>query len=112
MLVDVNDLVGGSQNIDMEIAPDAIDLDDERARLVGPVKLNCEIARDGVQTKIAGSIESKLEVDCSRCLEPVEQTLNFDFAVQYLNAEHFAAAGEREIKPDDLAADSLDDEQI
>ena len=107
MIIDLNAFEGRSKNVELEIAPEGINLEADNARLVGPVHLQCEISRNGFQTAIAGKIEARYEVDCSRCLEPVNVSLPLDFQIEFVDSEHFGSEGEHEIDPKNLSADSL-----
>ena len=112
MIIDLNALDGSSKSVELEIPISGIDLGIEYARLSGPVRLECEIARAAFQTRVAGSIASELDVDCTRCLTSVSAPIAFDFAIEYVDAEHFGSEGEHEIDAKNLSADSLDKDQL
>jgi uncharacterized protein len=112
MIIDLSALGERSKRVEIEIAAARIDLAGENARVIDPVGLNCQISGGGFQAKVEGRIETKLEVECTRCLEPVGMPVEFDFAVEFVKAEHFGVEGEHEIDPKNLSADSLDNERI
>jgi uncharacterized protein len=112
MIIDLSALDGRSKRVEIEIATARIDLAGEIARVIDPVRLNCQISGGGFQAEVEGRIETKLEVECTRCLEPVEMPLEFDFDVEFVKAEHFGVEGEHEIDPKNLSADSLGSERI
>src|SRR5688500_14510595 len=112
MIIDLSALGERFKDVEIEIAAESIDLAGENARVIDPVRLNCRISGGGFQAKVEGRIETKLEVECTRCLEPVEMPLEFDFAVEFVKAEHFGTEGEHEIDPKNLSADALESDEL
>ena len=112
MIIDLNALGTRSKAVDIEIAPNEIDLELENVRLVSPVSLLGEIERGDFRTKVAGKIAAEFEIDCTRCLEAVDVPLAFQFDVEFIDAEHFGSSGEHEINSKDLIADALPSEQL
>src|SRR5204862_476514 len=50
--------------------PGAIDFSSENLRQIGPLQWNATAERAGEEIRIAGSLETTAELNCSRCLEP------------------------------------------
>jgi len=111
-MIELNSLGELSKSNDLEIPVEQIELDIENARLVAPVRLNCEVSRTGSQTDVTGKIATQIEVDCIRCLEPLSVPLKFDFDVRYIDALDFAVGSEHEISGEDLNADSLEGDKL
>jgi uncharacterized protein len=112
MIIDLSALAERSKDVEIEIAAENLDVAGENARVVDPVRLRCRITGGDFQSKVEGRIETKLEVECTRCLEPVEVPLQFDFAVEFVKAEHFGIEGEHEIDPKNLSADALESDEL
>lgn len=84
-----------------------IDLDTPNYRISGPVTVEGEIEKHIASVNVRGSISGKSEVDCSRCLKAVEQSLSIDFDVEYLTDGRLGSDGEHEIDQADLETDEL-----
>lgn len=112
MIIDLKALGSGSKSVDLDIASNEIDLELENVRASSPIHLSCEVDRSDFRTKVTGRIASDFEIDCTRCLEAVKMPLEFDFDVEFIDAEHFGSSGEHEIDSKDLTADALPSEQL
>src|SRR5215213_8703820 len=110
MIIDLAEIETTPRPFDFRIPAADIDLDEVDLRLTGDVRVNGEIVKRAAQIDLTGTITASAEVDCTRCLEPVSQDLNFEFAAGYVAPENFAADKEREVAADDLDIDVLEDD--
>ncbi|MEK7724998.1 MAG: YceD family protein, partial [Acidobacteriota bacterium] len=99
MYIDLDKLSDGFKKFDETIE---LDLNEESARLLEPVRIFGELKKGIVQVDLEGKIEAKVEIECSRCLSPVESTLEFAFKVGYITEEHYTKEKESELHGDDL----------
>ena len=67
-------------------------------RVIAPVTLAMTIHKDDARVRLAGSLATRLELTCSRCLEPFQVPVQTAFDLRYLPQ---ALAGNREEDPDD-----------
>ncbi len=109
MIVDLTQIIGSERQFDFVCQPD---LDEEMARLIKPVQAVGTVRKGIVQVDVEGEIIGEMEVDCSRCLLPVNQVLQIAFNVGYLSAENYTKEAEAQIKTEDLAIAIYEDEQI
>jgi uncharacterized protein len=80
-------------------------------RVVSPVDLRMTIHKDKDRFRLAGTLSTRLELPCSRCLEPYEWPVDVEFDLHYLPMS--ANTGEeREVEEDDLSAAFYRDEVI
>ena len=112
MIIDLNALGERSKTVDVAIAPDEIDLELENARAVSPIRMRGAVERNDFRTDVNGKIDVEFEIDCTRCLEAVKFPLDFQFDVEFVDAEHFGSSGEHEIDSNDLDTDALPNEQL
>jgi uncharacterized protein len=112
MIIDLNAFGECSKTVDTEIDPSDIELELENVRTVSPIHLVCEIERSDFRTNIVGRIAAQLDIDCTRCLVPVNVPLEFAFDVEFVDAAHFGSSGEHEIDAKDLSTDALLSEQL
>ncbi len=50
--------------------PDELDIVSEEYSLDEPVRVVCEIRRDGELLRVEGTVDTRLSVQCDRCVEP------------------------------------------
>lgn len=109
MYIDLIKLSEGFAEFDETIQ---IDLEDESARLIEPCRILGELKKGIVQVDVTGKINAKIEIECSRCLNPVITTIEMPFKASYIEAEHYTTEKERELHGDDLEIAIYDGEKI
>jgi len=112
MIVDLTKLGNSSVPFDFSLAPDEIDLENEPVKLKGDVKVAGEMRKGIVQTDVSGKISAPVLLECTRCLQEIEQNLEFPFEAAFVGAEYYTAAKEAELKDADLDVSMLEDETI
>jgi len=93
-------------------APEEIDLEGENAELKSPVKVEGTLTKRIAQADLEGGISTDIIIECSRCLQPVEKSLNVPFDVSYVAPEHYSQAKEIELREDDLEVALFDGQNI
>ena len=112
MIIDLIALGGRSKPVEISIDDAEFDLELEHVRLKGPVQFSGQVSGDNVRAKLSGNIATDLEIECTRCLDPVPFSLPIEFTADFVTKEHFGSAGEHEVDPQNLSADSLDGERL
>ncbi len=97
---------------DFEIRADEIDLENEPLELKDSVKVEGEIKKGIVQTDVRGRISAEIALECTRCLEPIEQNLEISFAAAFVTPEHYTQAKEAELNTDDLDVSVFEGDRI
>ncbi len=95
-----------------EPAAFAAESSDGEYRVVAPVHLVVDVHKDGDVYRITGRVETRLELDCSRCLEPFEAPIESAFELRYVPFEQNAGDEEREIAEDDLTTAYYKDQTV
>jgi uncharacterized protein len=89
---------------------------DEEYRVTEPVDLRMVIHKDHDRFRLAGTVKTGLELDCSRCLEPFKLPVDREFDLRYLPAgvaePETDDDEETEVEDDDVAITFYRDEQI
>ena len=80
-------------------------------RVVAPVALDGQILKDRDRFRLIGTVETELELACSRCLDPFRLPLRAQFDVRYLPQSE-NTGGERGVEEDDLSVAFYRDETI
>jgi uncharacterized protein len=93
------------EHVDRTYQPAAFDVSDGAAegyRVVAPVHLVLDVHKDRDAFRVTGCVETRLELECGRCLERFEIPVDGTFELRYVSQSQNAGHGEREIGEDDL----------
>jgi uncharacterized protein len=104
MLLDLSKLRGQREHFERTFQPAVFDPQDEDYRIAAPVELSMDVEKAGGDAfRVNGRAVTRLELPCSRCLEPFEVPVDARFELRYVPQTHSAPGGEeREIDEDDL----------
>lgn len=80
--------------------------------VVAPITLGLDIFKDKDQFRLAGRVETTLELPCSRCLEPFTLPVDQTFDLRYQPHAQNTGEGEREIEEDDLTTAFYENDEI
>lgn len=81
-------------------------------RVVAPISLAFGIFKDGPRFRLVGHVQTRLELPCSRCLEPFETPVDAPFNLRYQPHAENTGEGEREIAEDDLTTAFYEHDEI
>lgn len=112
MIIDLFQLSEPEHRFDFEISLADISLDEESARLAKPVKIDGKLKKGIAQVDVEGTIESEMEIDCTRCLNPTLTALDFPFKVVYVTAENYTPDAEAVLRGEDLDVSVYDGEIV
>ena len=85
---------------------------DSEVRLVEPAEVRGRIRRDGKEVELRGKLDTKLEVMCGRCLQPVQLPIATEFKERFVRAVSWAAEEQHELQAEDLNVAVFDGEGI
>ncbi|PYR95439.1 MAG: hypothetical protein DMF84_01055 [Acidobacteria bacterium] len=74
----------------------------EEYRVAAPVHLLLDIYKERDALKVTGRVETRLGLECGRCLEPFEIPIGSAFELHYVPQTDNSGEGERQIDEDDL----------
>lgn len=112
MIVDLTEIEGSSRSYDFSIPSESLDLDSPGVRLVSDVEVHSEVVKHAAQIDATGTITAGVEIDCTRCLEPVNQKLAIDFVTSFVDPQHFGSGKEHEVAAADLDTDVLEGDRL
>lgn len=112
MIVDLTEIEGASRSYEFSIPSRELDLDEPGFRLMGDARVTSEVLRRAGQIDVKGKIDVPLEVDCTRCLEPVARDLPIEFTASFVTPENFSFDKEHGVAAEDLDTDVLDSDRI
>ena len=103
MLLELNQLRGAREHFERRFAPADFDPQDEDYRVAAPVELSMDIEKVGTDAfRVKGRAHTRVELQCSRCLEDFELPVDLEFELRYVPAIDAETEPEREIAEDDL----------
>jgi DUF177 domain-containing protein len=103
------------EHLERTFAPSAFEAPSERDdayRVVAPVHLVMDLHKDRDTYRVTGHVETELQLDCGRCLEPFRVPVDSTFELRYVPAATNADEGEREVDEDDLTTAFYKNEQL
>ena len=102
MIIDLSSVRAEPRTIKNSFDIGEIDLEGEDVKLTAPVELIAEISKLATKTSLTGTISTSISRDCTRCLEPVQGGLMFEFETSFVDEEPGAAKADVEVRPEDL----------
>lgn len=112
MIIDLIKQGNSPFDFDLSIPPSEIDLEGENISLRGDVSAKGRLTKRIVQTDVEGEIRAGVEIDCTRCLRPVERMLEIPFHVSYTAPENYTDEKEAELRGDDLDLAISEDDRV
>ncbi|MEP7116567.1 MAG: DUF177 domain-containing protein [Acidobacteriota bacterium] len=109
MQLDLKQIRNAETPFDRTYPPESFPVEDDY-RVIEPAHLVMTIHKDEAKVRLAGSLTTRLELTCSRCLEPYAVAVQSPFDLRYLPQ---ALAGDRDEDPDsDPSTTFYSDDQI
>jgi uncharacterized protein len=108
MIIDLTSVGNNPKTIKHTFDPGEIDLSGEDLKLTKPVRIEGEVSRSGVKTKLDASIRTVIELDCTRCLEPVTSDLDVTFESAFVDSVYEDSRTELEVGLEDLDESLVD----
>ncbi len=89
-------------------APEEINLDEQFAGVKSEIKLAGEVRRKDFSVEVSGTINSRIELSCSRCLSPVEVKVDAPFEINLVTLEEYEKYTSEEIHGAELELSVFD----
>ncbi len=112
MIIDLTNQQGAPASFDLLVPVDEINLHDEAIKLTGAVKIEVRLTKSIVQTKLQGEISAAVELECTRCLTPIKDSLEIPFEVIFVTPENFTEAKEAQLNSSDLEISIFEGDRI
>ena len=94
------------------LAPEEIDLSGEDVKLKSNVALEGKVIKKIMQANVEGALNAGIEIECSRCLQPIDRKLDFSFEAAFVTEENYTESKEAELKETDLDVSIFDGAKI
>ena len=103
MQIGVASLAESAKDFAHEYQPGELSLEDDRVRLVDPQpRIHGRVRLDGRRVKVAGNVTGHLQLNCDRCLKPVDSNVTTQFSREYVTTADYEAQQAVELTEDDL----------
>jgi uncharacterized protein len=112
MRIELVNLEHGRADFAHVYQPDELGSFDERVSLATPVKVTGKVRLAGTEVFVIGHIETLAQVECDRCLKPIELPVNVDFDLQYITGGAYESSGAAELTEDKMSVSVFDGEAI
>ena len=112
MRVELAKLDNNVGNFAHEYAAGEFVLDDDRVAVAGAPRVSARISRTEHKVVVVGEFAAIAEVECDRCLQPVELPISSDFRLEYVTAETYMSSETVELAQGDLALSIFDGQVI
>jgi len=101
--IDLKDLAHDKLSFKARFEPGVIDFASDNVRQVGDLDWSITAERAGTEIRIAGNLETSLEITCSRCLEPAQIRVSkpFDLFFRERDEQMFDEDAEVELEEED-----------
>jgi DUF177 domain-containing protein len=112
MRIELEKLEGGRGDFAHIYQPDELDPIDERVSLAGPAEVKGRVRRTGVAVAVDGHIDTRVKVECDRCLKPVELPVITDFALEYITEADYESSSAAALNDEEMSVSVFDGESI
>ena len=112
MRIELINLEDGKGEFAQVYEPEQLTLGDERVTLCGPTSASGEIRNVGVEVIVSGHVESCAQVDCDRCLKPIQIPVASDFSLEYITGSDYEADRTAELTEELMSVSVFDGQAI
>jgi uncharacterized protein len=112
MQVELKGLERSGGKFEHTYLPGELELNDERVVLAEPPVISGQISTDGQRLKIQGDIQARVQVECDRCLKPVELPVKTDFKSEYITPEQYRDSHAAELTEEEMELSVFDGEVV
>ena len=112
MRIELDKLEGRKGDFAHVYQPDELNPIDERVKLTEPAAVSGKVRLAGNEVFVSGHIETRAQVECDRCLQPVELPVSADFALEYISGADYESSAVAELTEDELSVSVFDGETI
>ena len=112
MRIELETLEGRKGEFAHVYQPDDLNPIDERVRLTEPAAVTGKIRLPGNEVFVNGHIDTRVQVECDRCLQPVELPVNADFALEYISGSDYESSQVAELTENEMSVSVFDGKAI
>jgi uncharacterized protein len=112
MRIELENLEGGKGDFAHVYDPDELNPVDERVKLAAPATVNGKIRLAGNEVFVNGHVDTRTQVECDRCLKPIELPVNADFELEYISGSEYESSAVAELTEAEMSVSVFDGDAI
>jgi uncharacterized protein len=112
MRIELEKLEGGRGDFAHVYQPDELEALDERVKLTQPAEVEGAVKRAGNDVFVNGHVETRVQVECDRCLKPVELPVSADFALEYITGADYESSSAAALSEEEMSVSVFDGQSI
>jgi uncharacterized protein len=112
MRIELENLEGGRGEFAHVYQPEDLNPVDERVQITEPAQVNGKVRLAGNEVFVNGHVETRAQVECDRCLKPVDLPVNADFTLEYIPGAEYESSAAAELTEAELSVSVFDGEAI
>ena len=102
MRIELENLEGGKGEFAHVYQPEELNPVDERIQVAEPAMVTGKVRLSGNDLFVNGHVETRAQIECDRCLKPVELPFSADFALEYITGDEYESSATAELTEDQL----------
>jgi uncharacterized protein len=112
MRIELENLEGGKGDFAHVYNPDDLNTIDERVKLTAPATVNGKLRLAGNEIFVNGHVDARAQVECDRCLKPIELPVNADFELEYITGSEYESSEVAELTEAEMSVSVFDGDAI
>ena len=112
MRIELENLEAGRGEFSHLYQPEELELTDERVGLCGPASLTGDIRASSSEVFVTGHVKACAQVECDRCLKPIEIPVDSDFSLEYITGTEYEENRTAELTEDLMSVSIFDGDGI
>jgi len=108
MRIELENLEGSKGDFAHVYQPEDLNPVDERVSLIAPAAVNGKVRLSGNEVFVNGHIDTRAQVECDRCLKPVELPVNVDFTLEYISGSEYEASQTAALTEEEMSVSVFD----
>ena len=112
MRIELANLEDGKGSFANSYQPADLNPIDEQVSLRAPANVSVKVRLSGQELFVTGRLEAAAQVECDRCLKPVEVDVDSDFSLEYITGKDYESSQTAELGEEAMAISVFDGESI
>jgi uncharacterized protein len=108
MRIELENLEGSKGDFAHVYQPEDLNPVDERVNLIAPAAVNGKVRLSGNEVFVNGHVDTRAQVECDRCLKPVELPVNVDFTLEYISGSEYEASQTAALTEEEMSVSVFD----
>ena len=108
MRIELENLEGGKGGFAHVYNPEDLSPVDERVTLTARATVNGKIRLAGNEVFVNGHVDTRAQVECDRCLKPIELPVSTDFELEYISGSEYESSDVAELTEAEMSVSVFD----